>query len=46
MREKYNSALSTPIEADTIGRFDRYQYIGKTQISADISARPNILVDV
>jgi len=31
--------LSTPAEADKIGRFSRYQCIGKTQISADISAR-------
>jgi len=37
MREEYNSVLSTPIEADNIGRFGRYRYIGKTQISADIS---------
>ena len=37
MREEYNSVLSTPIEADNIGRFSRYRYIGKTQISADIS---------
>jgi len=34
MREEYNSVLSTPTEADKIGR---YRYIGKTQISADIS---------
>jgi len=32
MREEYNSVLSTPTEADKIGRFGRYQYIGKTQI--------------
>jgi len=37
MREEYNSVLSTPTEAYKIARFDRYQYIGKTQISADIS---------
>jgi len=37
MREEYISVLSTPIEADNIGRFGRYRYIGKTQISADIS---------
>jgi len=34
MREEYNSVLSTLAEADKIGRFGRYQYIGKTQISA------------
>jgi len=38
MREEHNSVLSTPTEADNIGRFGRYRYIGKTQISADISA--------
>jgi len=37
MHEEYISVLSTLIEADNIGRFGRYQYIGKTQISADIS---------
>jgi len=37
MREEYNSVLSTPTEADDNGRFGRYRYIGKTQISADIS---------
>jgi len=31
MREEYNSILSTPIEADIIGRFGRYRYISKTQ---------------
>ena len=36
MCEEYNSVLSTPIEADTISRFGRYRYIGKTQISANI----------
>jgi len=34
MREEYNSVLSTLTEADKIGRFGRYRYIGKTQISA------------
>jgi len=34
MREEYNSVLSTPTEAEKIGRFGRY--IGKTQISAEI----------
>jgi len=29
MREEYNSALSTPTEADKIGCFGRYRYIGK-----------------
>jgi len=37
MREEYNSVLSTPTEADKIGRFGRYRYIGKIQISVDIS---------
>jgi len=36
MREECNSVLSTPTEVDNIGRFDRYRYIGKTQISADL----------
>ena len=34
MREEYDSVLSTPTEADKIGRFGRYRYIGETQISA------------
>jgi len=34
MREEYSSVLSTPTEADKIGRFGRYRYIGKTQMSA------------
>jgi len=38
MREEYNSILSTPTEADKIGRFGRYRYIGKFQILAHISA--------
>jgi len=37
MHEEYNSVLSTPTEADKIGRFGRHQYIGKTKISADLS---------
>jgi len=36
MREEYNSVLSTPTEADEIGRFGRYRYIGKTHISVDL----------
>jgi len=36
MREEYNSVLSTPTEADTVGHFGLYRYIGETQISADI----------
>ena len=40
MREEHNSLLSTPTEADKIGYYGRYRYIGKTQLSADISARP------
>jgi len=40
MRVEYNSVLSTPIEADNIGRLGRYRYISKTQISVDISVRP------
>jgi len=35
IREEYNSVLPTPTEADKFGRFGRYRYIGKTQISAD-----------
>jgi len=34
MREEYNRVLSTPAEIDKIGRFGRYRYIDKTQISA------------
>jgi len=30
MHEEYNSVLSTPTEADKIGRFRWYRYIGKT----------------
>jgi len=42
MREEYNSVLSTPIEADNIGRFGRCRYISakpkyRPDISADIS---------
>jgi len=44
MREKYNSILSTPTEADKIGRFGRYRYIGKTQISARYSGQADISV--
>ena len=40
MREEHNSVLSTPAEVDKIGYYGRYQYIGKTQLSADTSARP------
>jgi len=29
MRGEYNSVLSTPTEADKIGRFGRYRYTGK-----------------
>ena len=32
MREEYNSVLLTPTEADKIGRFGWYWYVGKTQI--------------
>ena len=42
MRDEYNIILSTPIEADNIGRFGQYRYIGKTQISADILAKKNV----
>jgi len=34
MREEENSVLSTPSEADKIGRFGQYRYIGKTPILA------------
>jgi len=37
MCKEYNSGLSTPTEADKLGRFGRYRYIGKTEISAYIS---------
>ena len=37
MREEYISVLSTSSETDSIGRFGRYQYISKNQISADIT---------
>jgi len=42
MRDEYNIILSTPIEADNIGRFGQYRYISKTQISADILAKKNV----
>jgi len=42
MCEEYDSALSTPTEADFIGHFDWYRYIGKTQISVHLcSELPN-----
>jgi len=44
MREEYTSVLPIPTEADKIGRFGRYQYIGKTQISADYIGQANISV--
>ena len=44
MRDEYNIILSTPIEADNIGCFVQYQYIGKTQISADILAKTKKMV--
>jgi len=34
MCEECNSVLLTPTEADKIGHFGQYRYIGKTQISA------------
>ena len=34
MREEYNSVLSKPTEADNIGHFGCYHYIGETQILA------------
>jgi len=34
MRKEYNSVLLTPTEADKIGCFGWYRYIGETQISA------------
>jgi len=45
MGEEYNSVLSTPTDVDRIGRFGRYRYIGKTQISADYVGRGLSLVD-
>ena len=45
MREEYNSVLSTLTEADKIGRFGRYRYIGKTQISADYIGR-SLLISI
>jgi len=36
--------LSTPTETDKIGRFGQYQYISKTQISADYIGQANISV--
>jgi len=44
MREEYNNVLSTPSAAGEIGRFGRYQYIGKTQISADYIGQADISV--
>jgi len=43
MREEYNS-VSTHTEANKISHFGRYQYIGKTQISANIIGQANISV--
>ena len=37
MCKEYNSVLSTPTEANKISYCCQYRYIGKTQISADIS---------
>jgi len=34
MLVEYNSILSTPTEADNIGHFGQYRYIGETQILA------------
>ena len=45
MRDEYNRVLSTPTEADKIGRFGRYRYIGKTQISADYIGR-SLLISI
>jgi len=44
MREEYNGVLSTPNEADKIGHFGRYRYIGKTQISARYISQADISV--
>jgi len=46
MREGYNSVLSTSAEAnaDKIGHFSRYRYIGKTQISVDYIGQADISV--
>jgi len=44
MREEYNSVLSTPTEADKIGRFGRYRYIGQTEISVDYIGQADISV--
>jgi len=44
MREEYNSVLSILTEADEIGRFGQYQYIGKTQILARYISQTDISV--
>jgi len=44
MLEEYNSILSTPTEADNIGHFDQYQYIGETQIAARYIRQADISV--
>jgi len=44
MCEEYNSVLSTPFEADKIGCFGRYRYIGKTLISTQYIGQADILV--
>ena len=44
MCEEYTSIVSTPTEANQIGRFDRYQYIGETQILAWYTGQASILV--
>ena len=44
MLEEYNSILSTPTEADNIGHFGQYRYIGETQISARYIRQADIWV--
>jgi len=46
MCEEYNSVLTTPTEADEIGCFGRYQYIGETQITARYIVQADIPVYV
>jgi len=46
MREEYNSVLSTPIEANSIGHFGRYRYIGKTRIFGQVDISVGFLSEI
>jgi len=46
MCEEYNSVFTTPTEADKIGCFGRYRYIGEIQITAIYIGQANVSVNV